>query len=45
LRFAPTVLAEAVTLAARVAVELGQGPTLLAALTGRASLPSGFSMV
>jgi hypothetical protein len=44
-RFAPTVLAEAVTLAARVAVELGQGPPLLAALTGRAPLPSGFSMV
>jgi uncharacterized protein (TIGR03083 family) len=44
-RFAPTVLAEAVTLAARVAVELDQGPTLLAALTGRASLPSGFSIV
>jgi len=44
-RFAPTVLVEAVTLAARVAVELGHGPRLLAALTGRESLPPGFSMV
>jgi uncharacterized protein (TIGR03083 family) len=44
-RFAPPVLADAVTLAARAAVELGHGSALLAALTGRAPLPSGFSMV
>ena len=43
--FAPAVLAEAAMLAARVAVELGRGPVLLAALTGRSALPPGFSMV
>jgi hypothetical protein len=45
LAFAAPVLAEAATLAARVAVELGRGPELLAAVTGRAALPSGFSVV
>ena len=44
-RSPPAVLAEAAALAARVAVELGRGPVLLAALTGRASLPPGFSVV
>jgi Mycothiol maleylpyruvate isomerase N-terminal domain len=43
--FAPAVLAEASALAARVAVALGHGPALLAALTGRAPLPAGFSVV
>jgi hypothetical protein len=43
--FAAPVLAEAATLAARVAVELGRGPELLAAVTGRAALPPGFSVV
>jgi uncharacterized protein (TIGR03083 family) len=44
-RFAPAVLADAAALAARVAVELGHGPAVLAALTGRAPLPAGFSVV
>jgi uncharacterized protein (TIGR03083 family) len=43
--FAPAVLADAAALAARVAVEVGRGPALLAALTGRAPLPAGFSVV
>jgi uncharacterized protein (TIGR03083 family) len=43
--FPPAVLAEAATLAARTAVELGRGPAVLAALTGRAALPPGFSVV
>jgi uncharacterized protein (TIGR03083 family) len=43
--FPPAVLAEAVALAARTAVELGRGPAVLAALTGRAALPPGFSVV
>ncbi len=43
--FAPEVLAHAAVLAARTAVELGRGPALLAALTGRAPLPPGFSVV
>jgi hypothetical protein len=43
--FPPFVLAESAALAARVAVELGTGPALLAALTGRATLPAGFSVV
>jgi uncharacterized protein (TIGR03083 family) len=43
--FAPAVLAAAAALAARVAVELGRGPVLLAAVTGRAALPPGFSVV
>ncbi len=43
--FAPAVLADAAVLAARAAVGLGHGPVLLAALTGRAALPPGFSMV
>ncbi len=39
------VLADAAALAARVGVALGQGPTVLSALTGRAQLPTGFSVV
>jgi len=43
--FPPAVLAEAATLAARTAVELGSGAAVLAALTGRTALPPGFSVV
>jgi uncharacterized protein (TIGR03083 family) len=43
--FAEPVLAEAAGLGARIAVELGYGPALLAALTGRVALPPGFSIV
>jgi uncharacterized protein (TIGR03083 family) len=39
------VMAESAALAARVAVALGDGPLLLRTLTGRASLPDGFSVV
>ncbi len=39
------VLADAAALAARIGVALGQGPSVLLALTGRADLPSGFSVV
>jgi hypothetical protein len=39
------VVAEAAALAARIAVELGHGPAVLAALTGRTALPPGFSVV
>ena len=41
----PAVLTEAAALAARTAVEVGQGPVVLAALTGRTVLPPGFSVV
>jgi uncharacterized protein (TIGR03083 family) len=43
--FPQPVLAEAAALAARVAVQVGRGPEVLAALTGRAPLPPGFSVV
>lgn len=39
------VLDEATVLAARIAVAIGGGPALLMALTGRAALPSSFSVV
>ena len=39
------VLADAAALAAQVAVRTGRGPDLLLALTGRAPLPTGFSVV
>ena len=39
------VLADASALAARIGVALGHGPAMLFALTGRADLPSGFSVV
>ncbi|WP_241386023.1 maleylpyruvate isomerase N-terminal domain-containing protein [Rhodococcus sp. CH91] len=45
--FAPpeNVLGEATLLAARIAVALGDGVTVLRALTGRVALPGGFSVV
>jgi uncharacterized protein (TIGR03083 family) len=43
--FSDIALAEAAAVLARTGVELGQGPTLLAALTDRAPLPPGFSTV
>jgi len=39
------VQAESAALAARIGVALGRGPALLFALTGRAALPPGFSVV
>ncbi|MBX7448045.1 maleylpyruvate isomerase N-terminal domain-containing protein [Mycolicibacterium sp. 3033] len=39
------VLAEAAALAGRIGAHLGQGPTMLLALTGRSALPPGFSVV
>lgn len=39
------VLEEATVLAARVAVRLGQGETVLTALTGRTALPPAYSVV
>lgn len=39
------VLTEAVALAARIGVHLDRGPALLLAMTGRAGLPAGFSVV
>jgi uncharacterized protein (TIGR03083 family) len=38
-------LADAAVLATRVGVALGQGETVLSALTGRVALPAGFSVV
>lgn len=43
--FSRRTLAEAAAVLARTSVELGQGPDLLAALTGRTALPAGFSAV
>ncbi|WP_433290734.1 maleylpyruvate isomerase N-terminal domain-containing protein [Actinoplanes sp. CA-030573] len=42
---APEALAEATTLAARLAVALGDGEALLRALTGRGELPPKYSIV
>ncbi|MEW5813441.1 MAG: maleylpyruvate isomerase N-terminal domain-containing protein [Actinomycetota bacterium] len=39
------VQAEAAALAGRIGAHLGQGPAVLLALTGRAALPGGFSVV
>lgn len=39
------VLVEAASIAAGAAVATGRGPTVIAALTGRAGLPPGFSVV
>ncbi|MBA3528807.1 MAG: maleylpyruvate isomerase N-terminal domain-containing protein [Propionibacteriaceae bacterium] len=39
------VLKQAAALAARLAVELDHGPALLTAITGRTTLPAGFSVV
>ncbi len=41
----PEAVAEAVALAGAVAARSGRGPDLLLALTGRAPLPDGFSIV
>lgn len=43
--FAPDVLVDAATLAAEVAARTGRGPELLLAVTGRRTLPDGFSVV
>jgi hypothetical protein len=43
--FSPAVLADAVGLAGRIAVAAGHGRTVLTALTGRGTLPAGFSIV
>jgi len=42
---APDAVAESVTLAAGIAAAVGDGPLVLRALTGRAALPGGFSVV
>jgi hypothetical protein len=41
----PEVLGEALRLAGRIAAALGDGPDVLRALTGRAVLPAGYSVV
>ncbi|BDX30363.1 hypothetical protein TUM20985_09100 [Mycobacterium antarcticum] len=41
----PDVLADATALAARIGIALGRGEMVLTALTGRAPLPTGFSVV
>jgi hypothetical protein len=41
----PDTLAAAVALAGRIAIAAGSGDTVLRALTGRTSLPSGFTVV
>ena len=43
--FSRNTLADAAAVAARTGVALGHGPAVLAALTGRAALPAGFSVV
>jgi uncharacterized protein (TIGR03083 family) len=43
--FAPEVMSFAADMAARVAIATGDGETLLKALTGRGTLPEGFSIV
>jgi len=43
--FAPEAIAEATTQAARLAAALGDGPAVLRALTGRATLPAKFSVI
>ncbi len=43
--FSPTVVADSAAVLARTGVALGRGVELLDALTGRASLPPGFSAV
>jgi uncharacterized protein (TIGR03083 family) len=43
--FPAEALVEATQLAARIGAATGQAPTLLAAMTGRGPLPSGFSIV
>jgi uncharacterized protein (TIGR03083 family) len=43
--FSPQALAHTAELATRIAIELGQATTVLTALTGRQTLPAGFSVV
>ena len=43
--FPLAVMSQACALGGRISAELGSGPVLLAALTGRAALPVGFSVV
>ncbi|MGX6607520.1 maleylpyruvate isomerase family mycothiol-dependent enzyme [Micromonosporaceae bacterium Da 78-11] len=43
--FAPEAVAEATAQAARIAVAVGDGPTVLRALTGRSQLPKSFSVI
>ncbi|MEU8816996.1 maleylpyruvate isomerase N-terminal domain-containing protein [Actinoplanes sp. NPDC048796] len=43
--FPPDAVSEATLLAARVAAALGDGPAVLFALTGRAPLPKGFTVL
>jgi hypothetical protein len=43
--FGADVTAEATLLAARMAVEIGEGPVVLRALTGRGPLPEKFSVI
>ncbi|MFC3742016.1 maleylpyruvate isomerase N-terminal domain-containing protein [Paractinoplanes deccanensis] len=43
--FPPDAVTEATVLAARVAAAVGDGPSVLFALTGRAPLPKGFSVL
>jgi uncharacterized protein (TIGR03083 family) len=43
--FSPAVVGHAAELATRIAVELGEGTAVLAALTGRRPLPKNFSIV
>ncbi|MEU4695341.1 maleylpyruvate isomerase N-terminal domain-containing protein [Actinoplanes sp. NPDC023714] len=43
--FDPDTLAETAALAARMAAAIGEGPTVLRALTGRASLPPAFTVI
>ncbi len=43
--FSRPALAEAAAVLARPSVDLGHGPELLGALTGRAALPAGFTTV
>ena len=43
--FVPEALADAASLAVRVAVAVGDGETLVRALTGRGELPPGYSVV
>lgn len=43
--FDADTVAEAAALAARVAVAVGDGPVVLRALTGRGSLPAGFTII
>ena len=43
--FSSAVVTEATVLAARTAATVGEGPAVLFALTGRAPLPKGFTVL